>query len=89
MPFDKTSYINFFHRPFMGGESLATNKGLWHNVHYHNASCGGVPFSGYEFCGGCLRVRPQKAEGFGRIVARALAYGKSVGFIMLRKIREP
>ncbi len=25
----------------------------------------------------------------GGIIARALAYGKSVGFIMLRKIREP
>ena len=30
-------------------------------------------------------VRPQKAEGFGRIVARALAYGKSVGFLSVRK----
>lgn len=29
------------------------------------------------------------AEGLGSIAARALAYGKGVSFVLLRKIRKP
>ena len=42
--FDKISYKKSFHVPFMGVESVATNKSLWYNAHYHNVVCGVVPF---------------------------------------------
>lgn len=34
-------------------------------------------------------VRPQKAEGFGRYSRLALAYGKSVGFLVVRFLGFP
>ena len=83
--FDKTSYKKTGHRPFMGSESIATNKSLWYNAHYHNVVCGGVPFGDVPRRAKAHRMR----KVLGDIVARALAYGKCVGFLSVRKIREP
>ena len=44
--------------------------------------------NGYEF-GRFRNERQLIAEGLGSIAARALAYGKGVSFVLLRKIRKP
>ena len=49
--FDKISYKKSFHVPFMGVESVATNKSLWYNAHYHNVVCGVQ-----NCCFGCMMI---------------------------------